>query len=272
MKKEDIDKIGKLIECQDEISLKKYIKSLTNKEMNSLDEMGYAIMQEIEADTDLMNYFKEVSKRQSAVKELIQYCIKIENIRFFIDNREQYQLSNSFIGKMENRFNERYKHNRKLAEEEKDKRSRKIIIPGLILMSTMAIWFTIYFLKPYFVTHITKEATIIEAEIVEQSSRTSWIVAPPTSSIYVKYKYILNGVEYIKEDSVEVVGYRYALDLNNESNVEIYYYIEEPNVSHLYINNWYMNFITIVFDIITLMAIIKSYSLVRREDNRKSRD
>jgi len=264
MKKEEIDKVGIYIECQDMISLKEVCKSLKIKDFNNFDDIGYAIMKEVEKEIDLMNYFKETAKKRKGLRVLIQYCIKTENIRFFIDNKEQYELSNSFINEMKNRFDERYKQKIKHTNEEREKISKRMRVTILIVMVAIAVWCTIYFLEPYFVTHITKKAIIMEAEIVEQGSRIS-LAGIPTNSIYVKYQYVLNGIKYTNEEEIIVVGY--ALNLKDKSNIEIYYHIEDPSESHLYINSWHMNCITICFDIMTAIGIIitiKDYKVERK--------
>ncbi len=226
------------------------------------DEAYYNIVEQIEKNEELTSYFKEIAKTDKRTHVLIPYFTKTENIRFFIDNKKEYDLSEEIINNIEANFRKRYMNVQKenLDRQEKIyKHYDKYGIYYAISFLVICLLFTIDAVEPYFSTHITKKANITNAKIIEQNIHKP-ISDFYTTTIDIKYEYFVNGKEYIKEQDSVILG-RNIIDvsINNKEEVEIYYYIDNPSKSKLY--NKYNNFIKLDFiccDILLSIALIIS--------------
>lgn len=258
MEKNDIIKIGEFIEKQEIESLQKFCETLEINNTKSFDDIAYSIMKKIENDTELMEYFKESSKKETGLKELIKYCTIPENIRFFIDNKEIYKLDDSFIESMREKFNESHLRKIESMKQKREKFLNKTLIPSLVLAIICAIFGSFVILKPYFVTHIIKTAVITEANVIEQERHLGFGNIF-TTSIHIKYSYNVEGKEYVEEKDTFIYGLNFVDVINYENTIKIYYDINNPSESNLYINSIFYNIICISFDLMIIIGVIKTF-------------
>lgn len=259
LKYKDIDKIGKCLENKDKIEL---IKICNESGMNfneefRFDEICYGIMEQIENDESLIQYFKEISKEKKIYRQLLVYLKKIENIRYFIDNKEQYDLDWSYIQKMEEEFHKGYCENNK-------KTSNEWLISSIISIIIFCI-FTIFIFKPYFETYITKKTIITDAIVLEEEH---WI-HNMGRKVRVKYEYYVNDTKYTTEKLFSGGILKY---LEKHNTLKIYYYKDNPAKSERYLKiseNWLSVVGCIFFDACVFIGSIKIY---RDEKCKRSND
>ena len=109
---EDIDELTRCLKNNDEnafIQLCNRIQINISKDefFQKKDDTYYKIMEQIESNEELMSYFKKYALENKSLHIFFKYCQNTKNTRFFVDNKEKYDLANEDLEIMYDFFKRR---------------------------------------------------------------------------------------------------------------------------------------------------------------------
>ena len=224
---------------------------IKDSENLSIEELYYCIIEKVEKNSDVLEYFKKLAEEDNKLKELFPYFKDTKNIRFFIDNKEKYNLKYEDIEKMQIELKKRYEKKRKAIF------TVNIKYPGIwiFIMVLSLISFHIIYSMPYFVTQITDSAIIVEAKVLEEKREISGLRGGGVHT-KVKYEYYVDGKRYINSDIWTVYGIEDNVNLRDYKVIEIYYFKNNPQKSYIYNFSKFIFIYLIIAEILFLISII----------------
>ncbi len=272
MKIEELEQLVNYIEQDDESNLKTYCKEIgIIDDFESSSQIYYKIVEQIEESEELLLYFKDNAKKDSKYHRFFPYFQKKENIKFFIDNKEVYKISNEMISNIEFEFKKRQENKRIQLKNKYKKKSEFIdinIIFFTIILLIISINSTIKVVEPYVSTHIIKNSSITQAKVIEQNRYMSLASHFITYSD-IEYEYYVNDIKYINSHRTFLAGISFLDVFNNDKEIKVYYYHNNPSQSKIY--RRYSTFIIIdlfIFDIVLFIGI--KISIKRRKKRKQS--
>jgi len=250
-----IETIGEYLKDEDEQILIQICNNLNieNPKALQIEDIYYAIVEKIENDEEMLEYFRNIAKENKVYTKLFPYFKRLENIRVFIDNQIEYGLNIDDINKMEKSFKKRFNDKKKNEDKKRRLIDKYTKYAGILLFVFLIIPFTIYFWNPFFQTHITKQAIITDAIVLEDERTFS--TASFITSIYWEYEYYVDGVKYTDNDETVSFG----LGPTYDKTIKIYYQGNNPGESEVYDFNWFLALDALVVDILMLIGIILSF-------------
>lgn len=236
------------------------------KDLYNVESMCYFIAGKIEINEEILEIFKNRIREQSSFKLLLPYFKKVDVIRYFVDNKENYMITDIEIKQMEYNLSKKNKDDIKRANVRQEKFWNKYGLILVILIEILLVICTINEAKPYLLTEVLKKANVTEATILKENKTIS-LAAIPTASIYLDYEYVIENVKYTKNDeNVLVIGLTKAEEFEVGNKIKVYYYKNNYNNAKVY--NYNKLVITWLFmgDLLFLVGIIKEN---KRRINKK---
>lgn len=236
------------------------LKIIKEDEELEYNDMRYRLVENIESNPEMVQLFRQISKTRKDFKKLFAFY-NVENIRFFIDHREEYNLTNDEIIEMRKIFHLRYTKYEKIRE-----------IPNSMLyliLLIVIIPFCIHLIIPIFATQVSKMAVIMDDVKVIKDERERYGTDLYITYRDIKYEYYVDDIRYENEVNDIIFGLA-IVDVNQkDETTKIYYYKDKPNISNLYKVNigWYVY--TSIIVIATIFVTIKYIKELKDEYSLK---
>ena len=269
MQRIDIDKIAEILEQKDFKELKTFVKEDALIEEFDFDDVAYNIVQQIEAEEELMEYFKEVSKEKSSLRSLFKYCKKIKNARFFIDNKDEYELENSFIYELEKMFDDREKEAFEKRANERLEKDNKHFILGVVFVFVITILVNYIWLKPYISAYLIGDFKIVDAQVTGQNrfmNFNNMIVAS------LDYKFVVDSVEYKGSETKTFLNFLGWGVPEVKNTIKIYYDKNSPEKSNIILNSWIFIGLVFIWDFLVISGLPKSYKSYKKYKKLNSKE
>ena len=269
---EDIDELTRCLKNNDEnafIQLCNRIQINISKDefFQKKDDTYYKIMEQIESNEELMSYFKKYALENKSLHIFFKYCQNTKNTRFFVDNKEKYDLANEDLEIMYDFFKRRNNAKKEEIEFESKKTVKIISIIGIPLIIIILIVMNVNFLMPLYLVNFGKNVKVVEAKIAEENIRVSMVGIIEGE---ISYKYYVNDIEYSKEEYVPGIAIDVIKNVKNNDSIKIFYYIDNPNNSHIINFNKFYIIDTILLDIAFLGKTIQY--IIRKLKNVKLKE
>ena len=123
------------------------------------------------------------------------------------------------------------------------------------------------FLMPLYLVNFGKNVKVVEAKIAEENIRVSMVGIIEGE---ISYKYYVNDIEYSKEEYVPGIAIDVIKNVKNNDSIKIFYYIDNPNNSHIINFNKFYIIDTILLDIAFLGKTIQY--IIRKLKNVKLKE
>ncbi len=233
---EQLIAIEKCYENEDSNELNRICTELKIKlgEIKTFDTMSYKLLEYIESNDELVEKLRELSKERKALQKLFPYYQKKENMRFFVDNKDEYGLTNIDLKKMEKFYIGGLNNNNYKIYKERDKFWKKHGFKITIIFELVIIIFTYNcFIRQYFITSVIKKANITNAVVLEDN-RHRYTGDYLTVNWKVKYEYNVDGVKYEKNQNATIIGYDIFANLDDSNVVKVYYEKNNPSKVKIY--------------------------------------
>ena len=269
---EDIDELTRCLKNNDEnafIQLCNRIQINISKDefFQKKDDTYYKIMEQIESNEELMSYFKKYALENKSLHIFFKYCQNTKNTRFFVDNKEKYDLANEDLEIMYDFFKRRNNAKKEEIEFESKKTVKIISIIGIPLIIIILIVMNVNFLMPLYLVNFGKNVKVVEAKVAEENIRVSMVGIIEGE---ISYKYYVNDIEYSKEEYVPGIAIDVIKNVKNNDSIKIFYYIDNPNNSHIINFNKFYIIDTILLDIAFLGKTIQY--IIRKLKNVKVKE
>lgn len=260
---EQLAEIEKCFENEDVIELKRICIELgvELEEIKTFDTMSYKLLECIESNDELVEKLREISKERKGLKKLLPYYQKPENMRYFVDHKEEYHLNNIELNKMEKLYISRRFRDLDKEFQNRDKFWRKNGFKITVVLELLLVLFTYnFFLKQYFITSIFKKAEITDAVILE-SSLDRYARDYYTLHGDIKYEYNVDNKKYVNEEKNVIfagIGETFK-NVYVGNSIKIYYEKENPAKAKVYQDGkvWSITFImTSILIIVVLLRLI----------------
>ena len=272
MKIEELEQLVNYIEQDDESNLIAYCKEIgITDDFESSSQIYYKIVEQIEASEELLLYFKDNAKKDAKYHVFFPYFQKNENIRFFIDNKGDYKLTNEMINNIEVELKKRQENKRIQLKNKYKKKNEFIQKNGIfftIILLIISLSCTIEVVEPYVSTHIVKNASITQAKVLEEKRYMS-LASHFITYIDIEYEYYVNDIKYINSHRTFLAGISFLDVFNNDEEIKVYYYHNNPSQSKIYRrHNTFIIIDLFIFDIVLFIGIL--ISIKRRKKRKQS--
>ena len=272
---EDIDELTRCLKNNDEnafIQLCNRIQINISKDefFQKKDDTYYKIMEQIESNEELMSYFKKYALENKSLHIFFKYCQNTKNTRFFVDNKEKYDLANEDLEIMYDFFKRRNAVKKEEIEFESKKTVKMISIIGIPLIIIILIVMNVNFLMPLYLVNFGKNVKVVEAKVIEVNIG---VTRHFTRGTEISYKYYVNDTEYSKKEHITGTTIKtkdLIKNVGNNDSVEIFYYIDNPNNSHIINFNKFYIIDIILLDIAFLGKTIQY--IIRKLKNVKVKE
>lgn len=260
---EQLLEIEKCFETENVIELKRICTELEIKlgEIKTFDTMSYKLLECIESNDELVKKLRELSKERKALRKLFPYYQKSENVRYFVDNKDEYQLIDIDLKKIEEKYTNGVKNNKswKLDKQynKREKFWKKHGFKIAVIFELLLIMFTYnIFIKQYFMTSIIKKANITDA-VVLKDERKRFTGGYLIANWKVKYEYNVDNRKYENTQRTQIVGYNIFQKVESDNKVKIYYEKNNPLESKIYQYGGIWNFFMICHIAVCILLFIK---------------
>lgn len=263
LSEEQLIKIEKCFEDEDIVQLEKICEELEVEldEVKTFDTMSYKLLENIEKNEELVEILREISKERKGLQKLFPYYQKVENMRYFIEHKDEYQLSLDDLNKMEKLYGRSIRKNRSGRLEEKYRNQNKfwhkygLIITIIFELCLMLFTYTL-FVRQYIDTSIIKKANIVDAKVLEED-RDRYVGDYFTIDWNVKYEYNVDGNRYETTDRKMIIGPEIFTDLRETGTIKVYYEKDNPNQVEIYQQGSMWLICLVLLIILNCMILIK---------------
>lgn len=182
-------------------------------------------------------------------------------MRYFIEHKDEYQLSVDDLNKMEKLYGRSIRKNKSGKLEEKYREQNKfwnkhgLIIAIIFELCLMLFTYTV-FVRQYVVTSIIKKANIIDAKVLEED-RDRYVGDYFTIDWNVKYEYNVDGHRYENTDRKMIIGSEIFTDLRENGTIKVYYEKDNPDQVEIYQHGSMWSICLVFLIILNCMILIK---------------